>query len=373
MINRVAFGAFSLLACATGCSVRRQPAPWPATVFDLSALPIFWEVHDRLRRDMEPADSLWHVLWSTPGYALLDAKERRRAILTRAFRLAYMPGAPATADSVLSNNAGWIGRAIRHLREVSAAQSTLARYERSLASSDLMEHGRRLAQTYLPEGTTRAHAPPEVSFVYFLDARGYPERILLDPLYFMRLRNPVQVLAHEYHHYYRSRIARPGRPYGNDLLAWTLSTVESEGLAGMLDKRDLPAMTREEVEARYPSASSRAYFLEYQIEYRRSNERLRQAEGVLERVGQHPDSINVLGAWLHRELPDNGRIMGAYMSEVIERQLGRARLVRVVGNPFAFWRLYNEAARRTDGEAHVLSEVAMRTIGDVEAKYMLTR
>jgi hypothetical protein len=294
-------------------------------------------------------------------------------MLTRAFRLAYRPAARATTDSVLANNPGWVGRAVLHLREVSAAQRTLALYERSLASNDLMEKGQRLAQTYLPKGTIRERPAPEVSFLYFLDARGYPERILLDPLYFMRLRNPVEVLAHEYHHYYRSRIARRERPYGTDLLAWTLSTVESEGLAGMLDKRDVPPMTRAEVEARYVNPSSRAYFLEYGIEYRRSNERLRRAESVLERVRLRPDSVAVLGAWLHRELPDNGRIMGAFMSEVIERQLGRSRLVAVVGDTFAFWRLYNETARRSNGEAHVLSDAAMLTLDEVEAKYRMER
>jgi hypothetical protein len=368
-----ALWAFALLAAAVGCPVPKGEPAAPAAVFELSALPIFWRVHDQLRRDVEPPDSLWSLLWHAPGYALLDAKERRRSMLTRALRLAYMPAARATADSVLASNPGWVGRAIVHLRDVSEARSTLAAYEPSLASNDLMEKAQRLAQTYLPLGTIRAHPAPEVSFLYFLDARGYPERILLDPLYFMRLRNPVEVLAHEYHHYYRSRIARRARPYGNDLLAWTLSTVESEGLAGMLDKRDVPSMTRAEVEARYVIPSRRAYFLEYQIEYRRSNERLRQTEDVLERVARHPDSLAALGASVHRELPDNGRIMGAFMSEVIEQQLGRARLVAVVGDPFAFWRLYDEAARRTNGGAHVLSDSAMRTISGVEAKYRLER
>jgi hypothetical protein len=177
------------------------------------------------------------------------------------------------------------------------------------------------------------------------------------------------VLAHEYHHYYRSRIARPQRPYGTDLLACTLSTVESEGLAGMLDKRDVPPMSRAELEARYVDPARRTYFTEYQAEYRRSNERLRQVEDVLERIAQHPDSAGPLGTWLHRELPDNGRIMGAFMAEIIERQLGRDRLVAVVGDPFAFWRLYNEAALRTNGAARVLSERAMGVVAKVEDRY----
>jgi hypothetical protein len=364
--------AIALVMPAAGCApARHSPGP-PTARFDASALPIFWEVHDRLRRGEEPPDSLWNVLWSVPGYALLEAKERRRSMLTRGLRLAYLPSQQAAWDSVMRGNPGWLGRVVPHLREVSAERDALVAYERTLASNDLVEQGQRLAQRYLPEGTIRSHPPPEVSFLYFLDARGYPERILLDPLYFMRLRNPVEVLAHEYHHYYRGRIGRPQRPYGSDLLVWTLSTVESEGLAGMLDKRDLPSMSRAELEARYVDPSRRAYFVEYQVEYRRSNERLRQTEDVLERIAEHPDSAGPLGTWLHRELPDNGRIMGAFMSQVIERQLGRDRLVEVVGDPFAFWRLYNDAARLTNGAARVLSERAMRVLADVEEKYRVT-
>jgi Putative zinc dependent peptidase (DUF5700) len=355
-----------------GCAALRSPTIRPAVEFDLSAIPVFWAVHDLLRRGVEPSDSLWGALWSAPGYALLETKERRRAMLTRGLRLAYMPAQRAAADSLLSANAGWLGRVVPHLRAVGAARDTLAAFERSLASPELMEHGRRRAQAYLPAGATDAHPAPAVSFLYFLDARGYPERILLDPLYFMRLRNPLDILAHEYHHYYRSRLARPQRPYGDDLLAWTLSTVESEGLAGMLDKRTIPSMTRAQLDSVYGGRPDHEYFVTYQTEYRRSNERLGQAEDVLERVLQHPDSMRPLGAWLHRELPDNGRIMGAFMSEVIEQQLGRSRLVSVVGDPFAFWRLYNEAARRTGGVARVLSEAAMRALGEVEAKYRVT-
>ncbi len=50
------------------------------------------------------------------------------------------------------------------------------------------------------------------------------------------------------------------------------------------------------------------------VGYRKSNERLEQVEDVLERVAAHPDSSDALGRWVNRALPDNGRIMGAYMA-----------------------------------------------------------
>ena len=357
---------FAMLATVVAACARTDD---PDYAFDFSGVDPFWAVHDSLVRDVEPPDSLWDALWSTPGYAVFDAVERRRPALTRGFRLAYMPSLSAEADSV-ALEPSWVSRIIPHARQISQARDSLASFIEELTSSDWLREGRDLAQRYLPEGTTEQYPPPLVSFFYFLDARGYSERLLLDPLYFMHIRNPVKILSHEFHHYYTSRIEPPLKPFEDDFLAWTLSTTENEGVAGMLDKADVPSMSQAELVRAYPDSSRRAYFAEHQVEYRKSNERLAQVEDVLERVATHPDSSDALGRWINRELPDNGRIMGAYMAAVIEQVLGRDRLLDVVGDPFAFWRRYNEAAILTNGEARVLSEEAMRMLGEVEAKYL---
>jgi hypothetical protein len=106
-----------------------------------------------------------------------------------------------------------------------------------------MIEARALAQRYLPADAMERSAGPPVSLIYFQDARGYPERILLDPLHFMRLTNRADVLGHELRHHYRNEVARDLRPFGDDLLAWTLETVESEGIARMVDKRVVPTLS----------------------------------------------------------------------------------------------------------------------------------
>jgi hypothetical protein len=107
----------------------------------------------------------------------------------------------------------------------------------------------------------------------------------------------------------------------------------------------------------------------YQTEYARSAARLREAEDVLVRVAPHPDSLAALGRWVHDDLPDNSRIMGAFMAETIEREMGRPRLVATVGDPFAFWRTYREAALRTGGRTYALSDSAMSMLGQVERRH----
>jgi hypothetical protein len=53
---------------------------------DISGLPLFWKVYDHLVLGQEPPPRLLDSLFSTPGYAALEQRERRRARLTEAIR-----------------------------------------------------------------------------------------------------------------------------------------------------------------------------------------------------------------------------------------------------------------------------------------------
>ena len=354
-----------LASCVTAARAEAQEQPFQ---FETAGLSTFWKVFDRLRADQEPTDAEWAELWAAPGYAVLEARERRRASLTRAFRLAFRP---SLADSLALElgRSGWLQRALRHATEVAANRDSVTRFVAALTASDHLAEARRRALALLPAAAASAPAPA-VSLLLFLDARGYRERLLLDPLYFMRLPDPIGVLAHEFHHYYRNAIARPLRPFGDDLLAWVLSSTESEGVAGLLDKGDIPRLTPEEIARRYRSLpDQRQYFEDYQREYRRSDHWLRRVEDVLERVGRHPDSARVLGARLHADIPDTGRILGAFMASAIVQRRGVDALLSVVGDPFAFWRLYG-AIGGVDELPAGLSSTALMVMSDLEKSYI---
>jgi len=336
--------------------------------FDTSSLETFWTIHDVLRSDSEPHDSLWERLWASPGYALLQAKEQRRADLTRAMRLAWKPSLAGERDAARTAG-GWVGFVLPHVAEIPLHRAALAAFVDSLSRADFMTAATEQAQTLLPAGTTARVPFPDVTLLYFKDARGFPERILLDPLYFMRITYRRDLLAHELHHYYRNLSRRPHRPYGSDLLAWTLENVPHEGIAGLLDKGGVPGMTQAQLVARYPDAEHRSYFEDYQVQYARSNEWLALTENTFERIVAHPDSAGPLGSWLHAELPDLGRIMGAFMAQTIIDVLGRDRVIAAGPDAWSFWRTCNEAARRSNGRARPLSERAMRIVDRIEAEY----
>ncbi|HJU64101.1 MAG TPA: DUF5700 domain-containing putative Zn-dependent protease [Gemmatimonadaceae bacterium] len=359
----------------SGASLVLALAAWPAIAgaqsrkvdLDWSGVDAFWRVHAVLASDREPSRALWDSLFATPGYALLQERERRRDALVGAFRLAFRPSLRAQLDSAQAR-ADWVAMVLPHLRDVPGRRDSVEKFRGEIERDALFDQARERAQRFLPVGTTARVPAPRVSILYFKDARGY-ERILIDPLYLMRVPDRVELIGHELHHYYRNKVAKNTRPYGNDLLAWAIANVETEGVAGLVDKAAIPTMSDAELERRYRVPSSLDYFRSYRREYARSNDWLRFTQGMLERIAAHPDSAAVLGAQLHRELPDNGRAMGAYMATIIIDRLGHDALLAVVGDPFSFWERYNEAARQTGGRALTLSERAMSTIRRVRDSY----
>ena len=335
-----------------------------------SSVDAFWRIHDALRADHEPDEGEWTALMATPGYALLHERERRGPLLRRAFRLAYKP---SLSDSLAParTRQDWVAFVLPHLEEVSARRADLSAFRARIGARRLMDSARALAQAWLPEGATRRLAPPEVSWVVFHDARGYP-RILLDPLHVMQHGTPLELIGHELHHNYRNRLAIPSRPYGDDLLAWALVNVEVEGIAGLVDKRALTRLDSAGISRRHPPGSSSwAYFAAYPLVYRASPQWLRVADSLLVRIASSRDTTEQrrLARTLHGSLPDNGRAMGSWMSEVILEYLGHDALMRVVGDGFGFWLTYQRAAERSAGQYPLLAPAAIQLITQVAEQY----
>lgn len=364
------------LACsATGPTPASVTTATPPFSLDWSGVDAFWPICEQLQADHEPDPSRWEALFATPGYALLLKKEPRRALLMEAFRIAWMPSRVAERDAVITTGKHarpWIALVVPHLSDVPRRRQELAEFRQRLERQHLPEAARDRAQEFLPVGATKRFPPPPISFLYFYDGRGY-ERILLDPLHLMRRPDPVGMLAHELHHYYRHKIAPGRRPFGDDMLAWSLTNMEVEGVACTLDKRALPRMTDSEIENAYPDVSDRKYAFMYRDEYRRSGFWLREINSHLCEVADEPSLSSSIGVKLHTDLPDDGRMVGSFMTETILERLGRDRLREAVGDPFAFWRAYNVAAAASGGNAPTLSFKAMRVIDVLDKKYQAER
>ncbi|HKJ93955.1 MAG TPA: DUF5700 domain-containing putative Zn-dependent protease, partial [Longimicrobiales bacterium] len=73
-------------------------------------------------------------------------------------------------------------------------------------------------------------------------------------------------------------------------------------------------------------------------------------------IDAQPSRTKALGDSLYRELPMEGRPMGAYMARTILDALGPDRLAIAVGDPFAFLHLYQQAAVRRSDRAPISAQ-----------------
>lgn len=340
-------------------------AQGPAPALDFSGVRLFWRVHDLLVLDREPPPELWDSLFATPGYAALEARERRRARITRAIQLAFRPSEQPAADSVVQAG-GWVAGIIPHLRKIPGHRrqldSIVARWE---AGPPWAAAALASARQYLPASAWQGLATPSVSFLFFApDGRGYPALTVADLLHTLTTSDPERFFAHEFHHFYRHKLSREGSaPAGpfSDLVDLLVNT-EFEGVADQLDKRWVPGASDQELLRLFPDSSRRAYYRNYRAEFAAAGRWLAAVDSVLVLAPEPGDTVIARIRRLRDALPDGGRVLGAYMAATIERLGGRAVLVSVVGNSGAFWAAYQEAATACAPACPMPSLAAMQVL-----------
>lgn len=339
---------------------------------DWSAMAAFWPVHDTLAAGRDPGPAAWDALFTSEGFAAMLGRERRRETYAEAFRAAFMPGR-AGELAALAARSGWHAHHVPLLAAIPAARDRISGFAADGAAlAAALDSARTLAAAWLPAGTTERHPMARVSWAPIAGNRGYPGHLILDPSLFLDDPRAVEMLGHELHHHYRARIATPLRPLGDDLAAWALVNVENEGSAGQVDKRPLVRVPAAMVRATYHRDDPiRAYYRDYPAVYAASPRWLRHADSLLGRLAAERDSASraALARALHGGLPDQGRAMGSWMFDQIERAEGRAAAVAVVGDPFGFWSAYQRVALASGGAIPALSTPAMRVVDSIAARY----
>lgn len=342
---------------------------------DWASVDLFWQVHDLLAADREPPAVLWDSLFTSTGYAAIEARERRAGILRQGFRAAFKP---SLRDSLTAVQGGhpWLEYHLPLIADAPQWRAAITALRAPGALDALLDTARTMAAAWLPDGATEQLPMGRIAWAVFGSQRGYPDLLLLDPTLFIQHPDRAPLLGHELHHNYRAALAPGLRPLGNDLAAWAIVNVEAEGIAGQVDKRPLLELSTEALAARYhDGVPGAAYYRDYPQVHGESPRWLRLADSLLARLASETDSAErvQLGATLHGALPDNGRAMGSWMADVIDAQLGRAAVTVVVGNPFGFWRAYQEAAVASHGRYPPLSAAAMQTLSYLEAQYRLAQ
>lgn len=340
---------------------------------DFTGVDAFWRIVDTLQRNEEPLPAAWDELFTTPGYAALEARERRRAALTVALRAAFKPSLEGERETLLAKG-DWTSRVIRHVQDLPTQRAALTAFQRDLAASDPLARAVALAATLLPAGVTERYGRPAVAFLFFLpDGRGYPDLIVADLAHLAAKPDVVPFFAHESVHFFHGRLSRSGTlpanraDAGSSALLGLLTKIEEEAIADQFDKIDALTASDAELAARHRDPSWLAYLRDYRSALAGVDAELQRFGASLQAMAGRPPDMPALVAELAASLALEGRPLGMVLAQAIRQQLGDAALATSFADPVRFFALYQQAAQQPSCGCRALSSAAMAVLTDLGA------
>jgi len=325
---------------------------------DFSGVEKFLKLTAILEQDKEPAQEQWDEMFATPGYEILILREFNKNFIVERMRLAFMPSKKEALEAKMKEEKGFWAQFLPHYVRAKNQRKLIEEQVSKLKAMDFMEAAIKETRKFLPDTPTEEYPP--LSFVIFgPDARGYMP-VVVDVLYAHDREDfLLSFLAHEFHHYYRNQLF----PFAQDQsFIWVMDQVQGEGIADQINRgkwfHDINLYPR------YAEKNSR--FLDL---YANSPEIIRQMNLLFEAAHDHPEKRMVYGQQLQALVPMSGHPTGFYMANLILEQLGKEALIKDIGNPFAFFRLYKQAADRKGKDAPTFSEKALRFIRSLEERY----
>lgn len=332
----------------------------PSQAIDFSGFDRFWGVVDLLSHDSEPGEAQWQALLESPGYRL--AQQNLGPVMREAIEVAFKPSRRADRERATASMSG-ASMVLDHLARAAAQRADLIAFRDSLARSALIDDAIGIAARLLPAGATGGAPPPPVSAAIFLDD-GYslPQGIVIDLLN-VRSVNLAANLAHEFHHSYVNRLARPLPPDADRApdagLRKALYDLRNEGIADQIDKP-------------YPFSSPNPgladYVARYNTEYARTPSRIAELDSLLDGVAHDASRMPAVSERAVHLFWSNGHPNGAYIAREINQTFGLDSLRAATLDPAAFLRIY-AAAEKRQGRSSPFSDDAWSVIAVLDARY----
>jgi hypothetical protein len=351
--------------------------------FDFSGIEEFWKIVDILKTDREPTGEQWEALFDTPGYAELIRREFKPDYFKNAMRAVYRPSQQSLAEELIQRDkqeggflAWYTPLVIEGFRNAGRDRHWIQARIEGLRSYPYLKKAAEEALRYLPE--EKAEDYPAVSFIIFNDSRGYTPLIIglsekeeLSPAEWDCLRRQgrdkhwpfVLHLAHEAFHLYRDRKQEfhfPERDSPDYPIVWILDQIENEGIGDLINRA--PLYYDDGCFAETDEAAR------YHKEQEAQPSIIRIMDAIVKEMAVRPSLGGQLGKQLQSFIPQSGHPTGFFMAREILRQGGGETLVEIVRNPFQFFDLYNDAARK-GGQAPDFSDQAIHFIKMLENKY----
>jgi uncharacterized protein YjaZ len=326
---------------------------------DFAGVEKFLELTAILEKDKEPTQEQWDEMFATPGYAILILREFNKNFFVERIRLAFMPSKKEALEAKMKEEKGFWAQFLPHYVRAKNQRKLIEEQVAKLKASDFMEAAVEESRKFLPDLPIEEYPP--LSFVIFgPDARGYMP-VVVDVLYAYDQEDfLLSFLAHEFHHYYRNQLFTFAQ---DQSIIWVIDQIQGEGIADQINRGKW--FHDKNLYPRYAEKNSR--FLD---SYAKSPEIIRKMNFLFEAAYDHPEKKMAYGQQLQAVVPMSGHPTGFYMANLILEQLGKDALVKDIGNPFAFFRLYKQAADRKGKDTPTFSEKTIRFIRSLEERYI---
>ncbi len=329
------------------------------TNIDFSGTEKFLELTAVLEKDQEPSSEQWNALFSTPGYDILITREFRKEFFIERFKLAFMPSKREALEAKIEEEEGFWAQFLPHYVRAKNHRQLIIEQMEKLKALNFMKAAMDEAMNFLPDFPLKEYPP--ISFVIFgPDARGY-RPVVVDVLYAYDQGDLlIPFIAHEFHHYFRDQFFDYAQE--QDII-WVVNQIQAEGIADQINKGKW--FHDKILYSQYAEKNKN-----YLAWYEKSPEIIREMDRLFAAMGEYPKKKKELGQKLNAIVPMSGHPTGFYMSNLIIEQLGKDALVKEIGNPFAFIRLYKKAADRKGGATPTFSEKAIQFILMLEKRYI---
>jgi len=327
--------------------------------FDFTGVDQFWKIVNTLEVNKDPSSSEWNRLFNTPGYNVLTNGEFNRDFFKKYFSLVFMPSQKNELNKALKQR-----KNIHHLQhyiKVRDNKHLINEQLKKLKRQRFNKNAVNRTLEFLPQRSVNQYPP--VSFLIFESNGRGSSPIVVDIAASIEW-DFMSFLSHEFHHWYRNRqlkyYYRKIKHDDADIVN-TLASIEAEGIADMVDKKDWFTKS---------SNATSKYARQFINDVGRTPYVIQSMDKILKEIKNNPKDKRVLGRKLRNLLPQKGHTTGYFMASLILEKIGKRELVKCVGNPFEFVKLYNVAAKRTNNRYPMFSDQAMKLIDLLNKEYI---
>ncbi|MBX0334719.1 hypothetical protein K3G39_15875 [Pontibacter sp. HSC-14F20] len=343
-----------LLLAASGYAAQAQ-------VVDVSAAERYFELVDTLKSGKRLHDATWQQFLAMEGNEQYIENQNYKEAYLNNFRktmeVVYMPEHDSLLQARLQDRqANYMTYSIHVYK---AHEAELRQYLAQLAA-DKEGYVNTMYQTCYSMLPKRLHSKNPETGVYLIalgnDAVAHKGNIVLNLWleYKFNQVKPGAVGGHELHHTL-NKTKRYDVAEQDKSLLLMLQLIMNEGVPDLIDKKYAVA----------PNMPDDMQWGTYLLDL--GKQHLPKVDAAIKEIasGEKQYSSKEIR---NQVIGMSGHIPGFYMTDVIERNGLKKKLVSIMGNPFQIIHLYNKAARKDKAKPFVFSDEAIAYLKKVESE-----